>query len=479
MLRKKDLPITASTPPITDATPTVSGAPATPAPVLIPRAEHGISRQQVSPGSLKVLYALNDAGYQAYIVGGGVRDILLGLKPKDFDIATDATPEQTKALFRSSRIIGRRFRIVHVHFGREMIEVSTFRALTSDNVEIVEGLTRRDTHIDAAQSAAGMILRDNVYGTLEEDVLRRDFTVNALYYTVKNFVVHDYVNGMADLKVRCLRMIGDPELRYREDPVRVLRAIRLAAKLNFTLAPATAAPIQRCARLLESIPAARLFDEFLKMFFAGFGAKTFELLRYYGVFDILFPATAAAMAADNEDLFERLLHSAFLSTDQRINSDKSVTPAFLLAALLWPALQEQQRLLLAEGTPPLEAMNEAAQIVLSDQLERLSIPKRFSIPMREIWDQQLRLPNRRGKRAELMLANKRFRAAYDFLLLREAAGEDLDGLGQWWTDYQSADADTRAAMQTKLEGGPSPHAKSRRRRVKSRSAQTQTTANDS
>ena len=173
------------------------------------------------------------------------------------------------------------------------------------------------------------------------------------------------------------------------------------------------------------------------------------------------------------------MHSAFLSTDQRINSDKSVTPAFLLAALLWPALQEQQRLLLAEGTPPLEAMNEAAQIVLSDQLERLSIPKRFSIPMREIWDQQLRLPNRRGKRAELMLANKRFRAAYDFLLLREAAGEDLDGLGQWWTDYQSADADTRAAMQTKLEGGPSPHAKSRRRRVKSRPAQTQTTANDS
>ncbi len=449
--------------------------------MLIQRAEHGISRQQVSPGSLKVLYALNDAGYQAYIVGGGVRDILLGLKPKDFDIATDATPEQIKSIFRSSRIIGRRFRIVHVHFGREIIEVSTFRAVTNaDNVEVVQGLTRRDTHIDAAQSAEGMILRDNVYGTIEEDVLRRDFTVNALYYTVKNFVVHDYVNGMADVAGRCLRMIGDPEQRYREDPVRVLRAIRLAAKLDFSIAPATEAPIRYCARLLESIPAARLFDEFMKLFFSGHGARTYELMRHYYVFDVLFPATAAALAADDTGDLDRLLTSAFISTDERITADKSVTPAFLLAALLWPALQEQQRLLLAEGTPPLEAMNEAAQIVLSDQLERLSIPKRFSIPMREIWDQQLRLPNRRGKRADLMLANKRFRAAYDFLLLREAAGEDLDGLGQWWTDYQNASPDERLAMLARLEGGSAPlHSKSRRRRVKSRRDNPKAAANDS
>jgi poly(A) polymerase len=261
--------------------------------------------------------------------------------------------------------------------------------------------------------------------------------------------------------------------------VRVLRAIRLAAKLGFTLAPATEQPIPHCARLLESIPAARLFDEFMKLFFAGFGARTYELLRHYHVFDILFPSTAAAMAADKTGHFDRLLLSAFVSTDERINSEKSVTPAFLLAAMLWPALQEQQRLLLAEGTPPLEAMNEAAQIVLVDQLERLSIPKRFSIPMREIWDQQLRLPNRRGKRAELQLANKRFRAAYDFLLLREAAGEDLGGLGQWWTEYQSADADTRAAMQTTLEGGGAPHAKSRRRRVKSKREQPGATAGNS
>lgn len=452
-------------------------------PVLIQRAEHGISRQQISPGSLKVLYTLNDAGYQAYIVGGGVRDILLGLKPKDFDIATDATPEQTKALFRSSRIIGRRFRIVHVHFGKEIIEVSTFRALTTgDSVEVVEGLTRRDTHIDAAQSASGMILRDNVYGTIEEDVLRRDFTCNALYYTVKNFVVHDYVNGMADIKARCLRMIGDPEQRYREDPVRVLRAIRLAAKLDFTIAPETKAPIKYCARLLESVPPARLFDEFIKLFFAGHGAKTYNLLRHYYVFDVLFPATAAALAADKSGQLDTMLRNACMGTDERINADKSVTPAFLLAAFLWPALQEQQRLLVAEGAPPIEAMNEAAQIVLSDQLERLSIPKRFSIPMREIWDQQLRLPNRRGKRADLMLANKRFRAAYDFLLLREASGEETGGLGEWWTEYQRATPDERLAIQARLDGGGSggqPHGKSRRRRVKSRRNHPKAAANDS
>jgi poly(A) polymerase len=449
--------------------------------VLIQRADHGISRQQISPGALKVLYTLNDAGYQAYIVGGGVRDILLGLKPKDFDIATDATPEQTKALFRSSRIIGRRFRIVHVHFGKEIIEVSTFRAQTNtDNVEVVEGLTRRDTHIDAAQSAAGMILRDNVYGTIDQDVLRRDFTCNALYYTVKGFVVHDYVNGLADIKARCLRMIGDPEQRYREDPVRVLRAIRLAAKLDFTIAPETKAPIKYCAKLLESVPAARLFDEFIKLFFSGHGVKTYDLLRHYYVFDVLFPATAAALAADHTGQLETLLRNACAGTDERINADKSVTPAFLLAAFLWPALQEQQRLLVAEGSPPIEAMNEAAQIVLSDQLERLSIPKRFSIPMREIWDQQLRLPNRRGKRADVMLANKRFRAAYDFLLLREAAGEDLGGLGQWWTDYQLASPDERAAMLAHLEGGGGqPHGKSRKRRVKSRRNQPKAPASDS
>lgn len=441
---------------------------------LIGRAEHGISRQQISPNSLKVLYALNDAGYQAYIVGGGVRDILLGLKPKDFDIATDATPEQIRALFRNSRIIGRRFRIVHVHFGREIMEVSTFRALTGDSVEVLEErISRQETHLDAVHSASGMLLRDNVFGSIEEDVMRRDFTVNALYYTVRNFVVHDYVNGMADLKDRTLRMIGNPEQRYREDPVRVLRAIRLASKLKFHFAPETEAPLRPCARLLESIPPARLFDEFMKLFFAGSGAVTYQMLRRYGVFDVLFPATAAAL--DKDSHYDEMLLSGFVSTDARINEDKSVTPAFLLAVILWPAVQEQQALLEAEGEPAALALNDAAHVVLSDQLERIAIPRRFSIPMREIWDMQLRLPQRRGKRADLLLENKRFRAAYDFLLLREAAGDELHGLGQWWTEYQSANLAIRAEMQDAL-GTEGQQPKGRKRRIRSRSKSNPTSA---
>jgi len=415
-----------------------------------------------------VLYKLNDAGFQAYIVGGGVRDILLGLQPKDFDIATDATPEQIRELFRNSRIIGRRFRIVHVHFGREIIEVSTFRALTADNVEIVEGgLSRHESALDAVHSSAGMILRDNVFGSIEEDVMRRDFTVNALYYTVRNFEVHDYVDGLADIDLRCLRMIGDPEQRYKEDPVRILRALRLAAKLNFKLAPETEAPLRSCAALLDSIPAARLFDEFLKLFFAGHGEPTYELLQQYGVFSTLFPQTGKALRQDPSGRFDRLLRKACASTDARINEDKSVTPAFLLAVMLWPAVQQRYDALIAGGLPSLQATHDAGQDVLTEQLQQLSIPKRFSMPMREIWDLQVRLQNRKGRRAELLLGHKRFRAAYDFLILREAVGEDLGGLGDWWTQYQQANPEQQLALQDAADDGQRV-SKPRRRRVKSR-----------
>lgn len=433
---------------------------------IISRAEHGISRQQISPNCLKVLYKLNEAGYDAFIVGGGVRDLLLGLNPKDFDIATNATPEETKALFRNSRIIGRRFRIVHVQFGREIIEVSTFRALQADNVATVEGgLSRRESQLDAVHSTSGMILRDNVFGTMEEDVLRRDFTVNALYYTVRNFEVHDYVNGMADIDLRILRMIGDPEQRYREDPVRVLRALRLAAKLNFRLAPETAAPISRCAPLLESVPPARLFDEFMKLFFSGHGESVLELLEQYEVFLILFPAARTGNDEQGERL-RRLIHLACAGTDARINQDMSVTPAFLLSVLLWPTVERRLAQLQAEGQSPLQAMNEAGNAALDEQLQRIAIPKRFSMPMREIWDLQVRLTNRRGRRAEQLLTHKRFRAAYDFLLLREASGENLDGLGQWWTEFQAANPERQAEMQS--GAGTTQNSSGRRRRVKSR-----------
>jgi len=434
-------------------------------PVILERDQHSISRKNISPGCLRVLYTLNDAGYEAYIVGGAVRDLLLGKQPKDFDVATNATPEQAKAEFRQARIIGRRFRIVHVTMGREIIEVSTFRASNTDSVQIQgERLARSIQHIDSAHSQSGMILRDNVYGTLEEDVIRRDFTVNALYYTVRKFRVHDFVQGKQDLENHCLRMIGDPEQRYREDPVRILRAIRLSAKLGFSIDPATAAPIRPLAHLLESIPAARLFDEILKLFFTGNSLESYEMLRKYEVFDYLFPGTAAVMKQDNP-LMEKILHSAFASTDQRVSDLKSVTPAYLLAAILWPALDHQYQANLKRNMPPMVAMHHAAQAVISEQVNRISIPKRFSIPMREIWEFQLRLPRR--KRANVLVNHKRFRAAYDFILLREQAGENLDGLGEWWTQFQQADEEQQDKMLTPQRRGRR-RSKSGKRRVKSR-----------
>ncbi|MFZ8929603.1 MAG: polynucleotide adenylyltransferase PcnB, partial [Pseudohongiellaceae bacterium] len=312
----------------------------------------------------------------------------------------------------------------------------------------------------------GMILRDNVYGTLEEDVQRRDFTVNALYYTVKNFEVTDYVNGIADLKKRELRMIGDPEQRYREDPVRVLRAIRLSAKLDFSIEEETAHPISDLAPMLESIPAARLFDEILKLFFAGQSLKTYKLLKQHNVFLYLFPASARII--ESGETSDKLLLEAFTSTDNRIRDLKSITPAFLLAAILWPALQQEFIANKNRRMPPMVAMHQAAQTVISNQVERISIPKRFSIAMREIWEFQLRLSRR--QRANALLANKRFRAAYDFILLREKSGEDLQGIGQWWTEYQEADADVRHRMLNKIHQG-SQHSKSRKRRVKSTKTQ--------
>ncbi|HTR00786.1 MAG TPA: polynucleotide adenylyltransferase PcnB [Candidatus Acidoferrum sp.] len=440
-------------------------------PRVYSRSEHGISRQAISPSSLRVLYTLIDAGFEAYIVGGGVRDLLLGLKPKDFDIATNATPEQVKALFRNSRIIGRRFRIVHVHFGKEIIEVSTFRAHNSESTAFIEEetMSRDEAKLESVRAASGRILRDNVYGTIEEDVQRRDFTVNALYYTVKNFVVHDYVDGMADIDRRCLRMIGDPAERYKEDPVRVLRAIRLAAKLDFSITRETASPIPACAKLLDAIPAARLFDEFLKLFLAGNSLQTFRLLQQYDVFRHLFPGTHSALQA-SPGTYQPLLEAAFASTDARVTEGKPVTPIFLLAVLLWPALQYQLHHL-PHRISPIADLQEAGQMVIDEQVTRIAIPKRFSFPVREIWELQHRFGERRGKRAELLMHHKRFRAAYDFLLLREQGGEDLQGLGQWWSQYQDAQPDQRNAMINALQSQAVPHAKPRRRKVKSRRPQ--------
>ena len=371
-----------------------------------------------------MLYRLKDAGYDAYLVGGGVRDLLLGREPKDFDVATNATPEQVKATFRNCRLIGRRFRLAHVHFGREIIEVATFRAA-------------QPPADAAAQSDNGMILRDNVYGTIEEDALRRDFTVNALYYDIRDFSVVDYAGGMQDLQEGVLRLMGDPETRYREDPVRMLRAARFSAKLGFKLHPDTEAPIAGLAGLLADVPSARLFEEVLKLFMGGYGVASFEKLRHHHLFGQLFPDTEAALATEEEGFPHTLVLEGLANTDARVREGKPVTPAFLFAVLLWePVRLRAMELEQAEGISTIAALNAAASDVIERQLARVSIPRRFSVPMREIWTMQPRFHFTRGKRPKRLAAHPRFRAAYDFLLLRARAGEVEQALADWWTDFQ-------------------------------------------
>lgn len=420
-------------------------------PTVIARADHVISRANVSEHALKVLYRLKSAQYQAYLVGGCVRDLLLGLHPKDFDVATDARPEQVKALFSNCRLIGRRFLLAHVLFGRDLIEVATFRGAgdAEENSTVVDADT-------------GRLLRDNVYGSMEEDAWRRDFTVNALYYNIQDFAIYDYVGGLEDLQQRVLRLIGEPQLRYREDPVRMLRAVRLAAKLDFTIEAASARGILELGHLLDDISSARLFDEFQKLFFAGHAVRTFEMLREYGLFGRLFPQTEAMIRRQGEQgVAFALAHQAMEGTDARIAQAKPVTPAFLLAALLWPAVNEQQTELMAQGVPPHDALNRAAAAVADRASERISIPKRYRLPMMEIWQLQSRLLQRRSRRSLQLLARPRFRAAYDFLLLRAQVGEVPQELAQWWTQIQTLDQEAQLAM---INTAPAEESKPRRRR---------------
>jgi poly(A) polymerase len=426
-------------------------------PTVLSRDQHTISRRDISNNALKVMYRLQEAGFQAFLVGGGVRDLLLGGHPKDFDIATDATPEQTYKLFRNSRIIGRRFRIVHVLFGREVIEVTTFRGDHADQ----EKSTNKNV---SSTSESGMLLRDNVYGTLEEDARRRDLTINALYYTTRDFSLHDYHQGLNDLENRIIRIIGDAETRFREDPVRMLRVVRFAAKLDFDIHPQTAEPIDRLADLLNDIPPARMFDEVLKLFLSGKAVKTFEQLRAHGIFQHLFPATEQAFAHD--PLAIKLVTQALANTDLRISQEKSITPAFLYAALMWPGLQQHVQSLLARGTPPMEALHEASAITIHEQSGFTTIPKRFQIPMREIWDLQNRLPKNNGKRAERLLTHPRFRAAYDFLALRAQAGEPLGKLVDWWEEYQMREESQQLILEAKKNTPERQAGTARKRRYK-------------
>lgn len=385
---------------------------------LLTRDQHPISRKQISPNALKVLYKLRDAGYHGYLVGGGVRDLLLGKTPKDFDIATNASPEELKQLFRNSRIIGRRFKIVHLRFGREIIEATTFRAPHDANNQISDNTPRKRIQGDSAHSAAGMILRDNVYGNIDEDALRRDFTINALYYTIDNFVVLDFCTGIEDINAKLIRIIGNPEDRYKEDPVRMLRALRFCAKLDFTMEENTSKPINKLAHLLESISSARLFDETIKLLTGGHAVKTFALLRQYEPGKYLFAPTLEALGSiENEDKDKpanKLVNLALRNTDIRLAEGKSVTPAFLFAALLWPVLQIR---LSANQDPDInqhQHFQNAVSIVLSEQIQYTAVPKRFTSATKEIWELQLRLERRNRRSIEGAIAHPRFRAAYDF-----------------------------------------------------------------
>lgn len=406
----------------------------------VPASELGVRHRQVSRAANDVIRRLQKAKFEAYLVGGGVRDLLLGGRPKDFDVATSATPEQVKRIFRGARIIGRRFRIVHVRIGREVIEVTTFRA-NHDSAK---------HHKDAIQSDSGMLLRDNVYGDRQSDAIRRDFTINALYYDPCEDVVFDHAQGIEDLERRKIRVIGDPMTRYQEDPVRMLRAVRFAAKLGFEIEHNSREPIFTMGDLLDNIPAARLWDESMKLLMSGKAEATIEALRDHQLFEHLFPGSHEAW--DSHPIAANLIVQAAKNTDARIRDRKRVTPAFIYAVLLWPEVDALRLDAEKEGMPKNQALHQAIQATLSRQLTRISIPKRFTIAMREIWELQLQLPRRAGQRAFRTLENPRFRAAYDFLLLRESAGENHQGLGQWWTEFQEADDETREKMAHQQHG---------------------------
>ena len=412
-----------------------------PGPVIIPRADHGISRAQISPNALRVLYRLKEAGFQAFLVGGSVRDLLLGVTPKDFDVATDALPDEVRRLFRNCRLIGRRFRLAHVHYGDEIIEVATFRA--AESPPEVDDEDHREAPDARVQDDSGRILRDNLYGTIDQDVWRRDFTANALYYNIADFSVWDYSDGVADVKSRVLRLIGDPGTRYREDPVRMLRAARFAAKLGFTMHPSTRAPMTELAVLLEGVPAARLFDETMKLFLSGHAVQSFERLIEFDLLSHLLPAVADELRLDPDGGAMALLRRGLANTDARVAADRAVTPTFLVAVLLFGAITRLSARRIEEGVPPLQALVEATDLVVTAQVRRVAIPKRFTLPLREMLTLQWRLERREGRRAASLLAHPRFRAAYDFLLLRAEAGLVPMEIADWWTEMQTLSADER------------------------------------
>ena len=425
-------------------------------PAVIPVSSHGITRDRISSGSRRTCETLQAAGFKAYVVGGAVRDLLIGAEPKDFDVATDATPEEVKRAFRRSRIIGRRFQIVHVMMGQEMIETTTFRGQLDAN-------TKKDEH--------GRVLHDNVFGTQAEDAARRDFTANALYYDPTTETVIDYHHGVGDLKARTLRMIGEPRARYREDPVRMLRAVRLAAKLGLSIDPEAKRPIREMADLLENVPAARLFDEMLKLLTSGHAVKCITQLRDEGLHHGLLPLLDVIL---EQPMGEKFVMLSLANTDERIRKGKGSSPGFLFATLLWHEVLAHWGKMKAKGEAKIPALFQAMDNVLDVQGEKLAITRRIAGDIKDIWALQPRFEQRAGKRPYALLEQPRFRAGYDFLVLRAQAGEIEMEIADWWTRFQHADGDQRAEMLIPDAAAD----KKRRRRRKKPAADTVDRSND-
>ena len=421
-------------------------------PVILGAQEHGIDPALVSSNAIRVTQTLQQAGFAAFIVGGAVRDLLLSVKPKDFDIATNATPEQVKRLFRRAFIIGKRFQIVHVMFGQDLLEVTTFRGASSDG-------SPKDEH--------GRVLRDNTFGEQHEDAIRRDFTINAMYYDPASQTVLDYHGGIKDIRNKTLRIIGVPEARFREDPVRLLRVVRFAAKLGFTIDPSTAAPIAVMAPLINNVPAARVFDEMLKLLMSGQALACLQQLRKEGLHHGLLPLLDVVL---EQPLGEKFVRLALASTDARIKQGKPVSPGFLFASLLWHQVVEKWTAYQAAGEYPIPALHLAADDVLNSQTEKLALQRKIASDMRDIWAMQPRFERRTGKSPYKLLEHVRLRAGYDFLLLRCESGEIDSEIGEWWTDFMHADGEGREALLAKKPGvsrsgtSPEPAAKKRVRR---------------
>ena len=390
---------------------------------IIPRNQHKISRKSISEAALKVLYRLDKSGHRACLVGGGVRDLLLDKQPKDFDVATDATPEQIRDLFRNSRIIGRRFRLVHIRFGREIIEVATFRGHSDDSPR-------------SELNTEGRILRDNTFGDIEEDAIRRDFTANALYYDISDFSILDYTNGLGDIESRTLRMIGDATTRYQEDPVRMLRAVRFAAKLGFEIEPGADQAIHDCASLLGSIPPARLFDEIVKLFHSGNASRVFTLLRHFGLLQFLIPALDEWIKNDPDVELLDFIDQSLVNTDTRVNKQIHVSPAFIFAVLLWPVVHQQAGALQATKMKAIPALNQAGSEAISRQVKHIAIPRRYSQMSKDIWSSQPRFQRTQGKYPQKLIGYPSFRAAYDFMCIQSMVGLMPKHLCTWWTEFQ-------------------------------------------